>query len=274
MYFNKRYFIFIAICLLTLIVCPIYVNADEKLEETANKFFNQLVSANSQSEFQKMMDRFMPPAVDKKIAEKFEDYIKDNTGYSDQVNRSALMLLLVKYCKGINEYSEKIEEERIIKKRYSPDWIKDLRGIFAESYIRDNMDQIRTITRYLWLKNDRAFIVEFQKGIVFYEFQYVDALKNYLGYVLRFIDSLSPEEKKQMEKYKNTAKLLLETFSQYPMQVILSGPGERLAVSKVLLEKEVNSDSDLYAFFLNHPTFQKPFNPIQVLDDLDAELAG
>lgn len=240
----------------------------DKKSVTAEETINRFMETKDQKDFLKILDQLYPENGSKEMAERFEAFVFDYTGFSESVNREAVLSLLKDFCDSIIRYEERIKAEKEIIKKYSSGWLSDFKKEFGTSELSADNENIRMLIRYFYLKAQAEYFDACFRELIFTEFQYIETLKTYLGYVLQFYETLNPEEKEQMAQQKKYAETLLEIASQYPMHQILSGRSASLALSKIMVEKEIGTESKLYQFFLNHPTFQKPIDPIRVFEDV------
>ena len=200
-------------------------------------------------------------------AKKWEHYLKESTWFSDAEHQMAVIQQGFEFATSISSLSNCFVNMEQNEKNYSSEWVKDFQKKFDIAYIIKNFDSINFIISCMYARDNLKYCEEQKKEALYREIIYRQSIEDYMRHLRRFSESLKEKEQKKIAGRLSVANTYLEG-PPYPLQILLSPGSERLFL--IALKTRKNLDPRLVSFFSNHPFFQKPFNPMYVVGDLES----
>lgn len=204
------------------------------------------------------------------IGKKWEIFLKERAPrFNNKDYQAAIAKLKDDYDRSEAILNSCIKNSSKESKKYSSSWINDFKQRFDKKFVLKNFDSIRFVVSALWITNNASSCEEEVKEAIYREYRQLDAAKYYVKEYLEFCNTLNVDEKKKYSVSISAAESYLNNF-EYPLQSILSDDGLKGTLFSVAMIKHKDLDPRLIDFFSTHPFFQKPFDPIKAVKELEA----
>jgi hypothetical protein len=236
-------------------------------------FFNtslSVVAAEEMSQEEKtpeILKQLVFTEQESETAKKWELYIKERTWFTDEEHHMAIIHSGLDFAASVSYLNDCIDKTEQNKKKYSSEWIKDFQKQFDQAYIKKNMDSITFAISCMYARDNLKCCEEQKKEALYREIIYRQAFEDYIRHLQLFSETLDMKERNKVDERLNVAKTYLDG-PPYPLQVLLSPGRGRLFTTALNTRKDL--DPVLIDFFLSHPFFQEPFDPIKAIKDLEA----
>lgn len=203
------------------------------------------------------------------IGKKWEIFLKKRAPrFNNKDYQAAITKLKDDYDRSEENLNACIENSNKESRKYSSSWIEDFKHRFDKNYIVINFDSIRFIMMALWIKNNTSSCEEEAMEAIYREYRQLDAAKYYVKEYLEFCNTLHVDEKKKYSVSISAAESYLNNF-EYPLQSILSDDGLKGALFSVAMKTHKDLDPRLTDFFSSHQFFQKHFDLIKAVKELE-----
>lgn len=218
-------------------------------------------------ESQKILKQLIFTDKEGETAKKWEKYLKESTWFDDKAHQMAIIQSGLEFAASITSLNDCINNLEQSKKKYTSEWMKDFQKLFNQDYIIKNMDSIKFVLSCMYAKVNLKYCEQQNKEALYREIIYRQAFEDYIRHLQRFSETLNKKERNEIIESLAVAKTHLQS-PPYPLQTLLSYERERLFI--IALKTREDLDTVLIEFFLNQPFFQKPFDPMKVINELEA----
>ncbi len=207
------------------------------------------------------------------IASKWNKFLEEGprlgNRFDNSVHQAALNDLKTKYDGAIQNYEGCIIQiNQECKKDTS--LIKNLENKYGNDYVRRNAQSLKSVILAFYMSNSVAVCENLFKEVLYREYLYLDAVKNYIRIFMEFYESLNSKEKEKLTPAIESASSFLKEF-YYPYQEILSDTGFRSSLYAESLKKSILLTPDVMDFISNHSGFNKqciPGESIRILNSM------
>jgi hypothetical protein len=222
---------------------------------------------NQDNESHKILNHFIFTDQDIETAKKWENYLKESTWFDDKEHQMAIMQPGLEFAASVTSLNDCINNLEQNKKKNTSEWTKDFQKRFNQAYIKKNTDSIKFVMSCMYAKVNLKYCEEQKKEALYREIIYRQAFEDYIRHLQSFSETLDKKERNKIVERLAVAKTHLGG-PPYPLQILLSSERERLFIIALNTRKDL--DPVLIEFFLTHPFFQKPFDPIKAVTELEA----
>jgi len=210
---------------------------------------------------------------DEMIASKWNKFLEEGprlgNRFDNLVHQAALNDLKKRYDGSIENYEgciRKINQE--CKKDSS--LIRKLEKKYGYDYVRRNAQSLKVVIFALYMSNSTSVCEDYFKEVLYREYLYLDAVKNYVRIFLEFYETLNSKEKEKLTPVIEAASSFLKEF-YYPYQEILSDAGLRSSLYAESLKKTNLLTPEVIDFISNHSEYNKqclPGESIRILNTM------
>jgi hypothetical protein len=218
--------------------------------------------------FETLLKQYALEDEDAKLECLWDEYLKSHTHFDNHEYQKTCRQLGNKYAQSITKLGRCSEEMLEHGKEYSSEWLDDLIEQFGRPYVLENMGLIRLHLNYLYNRRAQNACEEFEKEAIYREYAYKAAFNKYFSLYLDFFEDLDQEQKIQLNNRKAVAEELMGVLNKASITDIVSDGALRENLLAIAVKDRPGSNAKLTEFFLNHPFFSKPFDPMKCVKDL------
>lgn len=209
---------------------------------------------------------------DEMIASQWNKFLQEGprlgNRFDNSVHQAALNDLKTKYDGAIENYEGCIRQINQECKKDSS-LIRNLKKKYGVEYVRRNAQALKVVILALYIGNSVSVCEDSLKDVLYREYLYFDAVKNYVRIFMEFYESLNSKEKEKLTPAIEASSSFLKEF-YYPYQEILSDAGLRSSLYAESLEKSNLLSPEVMDFITNHSGFNKQCIPGESIRKLNS----
>ena len=200
---------------------------------------------------------------DEMIASQWNKFLQEGprlgNRFDNSVHQAALNDLKTKYDAAIENYEGCIRQLNQECKKDSS-LIRNLEKKYGYDYVRRNARSLKVVIFALYMGNSITVCEDSLKEVLYREYLYLDAVRNYIRIFVAFSESLNSKEKEKLIPAIEASSSFLKEF-YYPYQEILSDTGLRSSLYAESLKKSNLLTPEVMDFITNHSGFNKQCIP-------------